>query len=62
MTVMLGLLLRVLVFYFIIRFLFSLFSKKGIGTNRDRSIKKEPVKRYKSQGDSIEEADFEEVK
>jgi hypothetical protein len=62
MTVVLGFLIRLLVLYFIIKFLLSLFSNRGKIGNRNQNKSKENVKRYETEEGDIEEADFEEIK
>ena len=59
---MFGLLVKILVFYLIIRIGFSIFSSKNRISKGTQNNKKKSEKRYQSGGDSIEEADFEEVK
>ena len=62
MTVVLGFLVRLLIFYFIIKFLLSLFSSKNTIGNKNQNRKEEAIKRYEPEEENIEEADFEEIK
>ncbi len=58
---MLALLIRVFLVYFIIKMVWSFFSKeKGLPGSK-QSKRKRSIKRYRSDGDTIEDADYEDI-
>lgn len=59
---MLGLLVKLLLFYLAIKMAWSIFSKGNRIQDSQRTKPKESVGRYQSEGESIEDADYEEVK
>ncbi len=62
MTSLLVLLFRLFIIYLVIKIFWSLFSK-GINIFGSKQRKpKEPIKRYESDGETIEDAEFKEVK
>ncbi len=61
MTVMLAFLVRIFLVYFAIKMVWSFFAKeKGLPGSK-QSQQKESIKRYQSDKDTIEDADFEDV-
>jgi len=59
---MFGLLVKLLLFYLAIKVAWSIFSKGNRIQNSQRTKPKESVGRYQSEGETIEDADYEEVK
>ena len=59
---MLGLLVKLLLFYLAIKLAWSLFSKGTRLSGSEPKGPKEPVRRYQSEGEIIEDADYEEMK
>ncbi len=57
-----GFLVKILLFYLAFRLIWSFFSKGNrIKNSRGKREGDEPIKRYNTQGEVIEDADFEDV-
>lgn len=61
-TALLAFLARLAIIYFVIKFLWSLFSKGSSFLGSKNKDHKESIKRYSNKGEKIEDADFEEIK
>ncbi len=59
---MFGLLVKLFPFYLAVKMVLSIFSKGNRIQDSQRTKPEESVGRYQSEGESIEDADYEEVK